>query len=122
MTKKLLIVMATANPQNPAEIFAPLSQASVAAAMGYEVEVILTGCSGELVQPGRAAEVPIPGVPGATAYSMIQEACQAGVIFKVCSPMLAIWGETLIPEVTEVIGAAYVISESMEGDAVIFTY
>ncbi|MBT5230301.1 MAG: peroxiredoxin [Methylococcales bacterium] len=122
MSKKMLFVMAIANPSNPLEVFVPLSQSSVAAAMGYEVELIFTGCSGELAKPDFAKTIIIPAQGGKTAYDLIKEGYDAGVVYKVCSPMLALWGDDVISEVTEVIGAAYVISESMEGESVVFTY
>ena len=42
MAKKLVIVMANTDPRNGEELGAPLFQASVAAAMDYQVEVICT--------------------------------------------------------------------------------
>jgi len=121
MPKKLMVVLANTDPSNPSELGAPLSQASVAAAMGYEVEVIFTGRSGELAKKGVSAGIQVPG-SDKTAYAFIQDGYEAGVLFKVCSPALSIWGDDLIPEIGEVIGSAYVISEAMEGETVTFTY
>ena len=42
MAKKLVIIMANTDPRNGEELGAPIFQASVAAAMDYEVEVICT--------------------------------------------------------------------------------
>jgi len=42
MSNKLLIVMANTDPRNGEELGAPIFQASVAAAMDYEVEVVCT--------------------------------------------------------------------------------
>ena len=42
MAKKLVIVMANTDPRNGEELGAPFFQATVAAAMDYEVEVICT--------------------------------------------------------------------------------
>jgi len=122
MPKKLIVVLANTDPANPSELGAPLAQASVAAAMGYEVEVIFTGRSGELAKKGVSARIQVPGSEPKTAYDFIQDGFEAGVLFKVCSPALAIWGDDLIPEIGEVVGSAYVISEAMEGDTVTFTY
>ena len=122
MPKKLLIILANTNPDSPSEISAPLSQAAVAAAMGYEVEIVFTGRSGELAKRTVAGQIKLPGLPGKTAYDLIKEGVEAGVLLKVCSPALTIWGDDLIPEITEIVGAAYVISEALEGDTVVFTY
>ena len=35
---------------------------------------------------------------------------------------MELWGGDLIPEVTETVGGAYVISEAMNEDTVTFTY
>ena len=48
MAKKLMIVMVNTDPANPPELGAPFFQASVAAAMEYDVEVVLTGRAGQL--------------------------------------------------------------------------
>jgi predicted peroxiredoxin len=53
---------------------------------------------------------------------LMKEAHAAGVKFKVCTPTLEIWGDDLIPEITETVGGAYVISEAMDDDTVTFTY
>ena len=122
MPDKLMIIMVNTDPANPSEMGAPFFQATVAAAMDYEVEVILTGRSGELAKKGVAESIfAFPGNPK-TIYDFIQEAVAAGAIFKVCTPTLELWGEDLIPEITETIGAAYLISEAMSGNVVTFTY
>ena len=51
MADKLMIVMVNTDPANGSELGAPFFQATVAAAMEYEVEVILTGRSGDLANP-----------------------------------------------------------------------
>ena len=55
-------------------------------------------------------------------YDYMKEAHSAGVVFKVCTPTLDIWGDNLIPEISETIGSAYVISEAMSDGTVTFTY
>ena len=122
MADKLLIIMLNTDPNNGAELGAPFFQATVAAAMEYEVEVILTGRSGELAVRGVAENLFIKPDSKQTVYDYIHEAYEAGVKFKVCTPTLDLWGDDLIPEVTETIGAAYVISEAMDDDTVTFTY
>lgn len=122
MADKLMIVMVNTDPSNPSELGAPFFQASVAASMGYEVEIIFTGRAGELVKQGVAEKILIQEGQSRTAYDCIKEASEAGAVLKVCSPTLDIWGDNLIPEVTETIGSAYVISEAMSDGTVTFTY
>lgn len=122
MADKLLIIMVNTDPNNGAELGAPFFQATVAAAMEYDVEVILTGRSGELAVRGVAEKLLIKPDSKQTVYDYIREAYEAGVKFKVCTPTLELWGDDLIPEVTETIGGAYVISEAMDDNTVTFTY
>lgn len=120
MADKLLIVMANSDPAKTVEVLPPLSQAIVAAAMEFEVEVIFTGGSAKLVQPGRAKELKLDD--GRSVYDVIKEGKDAGVSFKVCAMALAFWGEDLIPEIDETVGDAYLISEAMADETVTFTY
>jgi len=122
MADKLIIIMVNTDPSNGSEMGAPFFQATVAAAMEYEVEVILTGRSGELAQRGVAENLYIKPGSKQTVYDYIKEAYEAGVKFKVCTPTLDIWGDDLIPEITETIGGAYIISEAMDDNTVTFTY
>ena len=57
MAEKLLIIMVNTDPSNNIELGAPFHQATVAAAMEYEVEIILTGRSGELAKKGVAEKI-----------------------------------------------------------------
>ena len=56
MAEKLIIVMANTDPRNGEELGAPIFQATVAAAMDYEVDVICTATSGR-----RTTRLPRPG-------------------------------------------------------------
>ena len=122
MADKLLIIMVNTDPSNPSELGSPFFQAAVAAAMEYEVEVILTGRAGELAVKGVAEKIPLPTDTSKTVYNAIQEAHEAGVKFKICAPTLDEWGEEFIPEVEETVGGAYIVSEAMDGKTVTFTY
>lgn len=122
MTKKLLVIMANSDPENPEGFAAPLFQATVAAAMSYDVEVIFTGLSGALAVNDNAEHVTLNTQVHRSMYDVIKEAHKAGVVFKVCTPTLELWGENLIPEIEEVIGAAYLIKEAMDENTVTFTY
>lgn len=122
MADKLLIVMVNTDPSNPSELGAPFFQATVAAAMEYEVEVILTGRAGELAVQDVANKIIVQESGAKTVYDLIKDAHQAGVKFKVCTPTQEIWGGELIPEIEETVGGAYIISEAMDDDTVTFTY
>lgn len=122
MKNRLLIVLANSDPENPEEFSAPLFQAMVAAAMSHKVEVVFTGLSGILAVSGHAANVILNVQEHRTVYDVIKEAHTAGVVFKVCSPTLEMWGKELIAEIDETIGAAYIIEEAMNDDTVTFTY
>ncbi len=121
MADKLMIVLVNADPANAAEIGPPLFQATVAAAMEYEVEIIITGRSGELARRGVAQQLPVQGSKQ-TAYELIQEAYRAGVIFKLCAPAPGVDDDDLIAEIHETVGGAYLISEAMDDATVTLTY
>lgn len=122
MADKLMIVMVNTDPKNGAELGAPFFQATVAAAMEYEVEVILTGRAGELAVKGVAEKLHVKEGSPKSVYDFIKDAHEAGVKFKVCTPTLELWGEDLIPEIEETVGGAYVIGQAMDDDTVTFTY
>jgi predicted peroxiredoxin len=122
MADKLLIVLMNTDPSNPSELGTPFLQASVAAAMEYEVEILLTGRSGELANRGVAEKLHFTQDSSKTVYDLMRDAAQAGAKFKICSSNLELWGDDLIPEIDETVGAAYVISEAMDDETVTFTY
>jgi predicted peroxiredoxin len=122
MADKLMIVMVNTDPTNGSELGAPFFQATVAAAMEYDVEVVLTGRSGELALKGVAEKLRVQEGSAKSVYEFIKDAHEAGVKFKVCTPTLELWGDDLIPEIEETVGGAYVISEAMDDDTVTFTY
>lgn len=122
MADKLLIIMVNSDPANPSELGAPFFQATVAAAMEFEVEIILSGRSGELAKKGVADKLFDQEGNSRSIYDYIKEAHEAGVVFKVCTPTLDLWGDDLIPEIQETVGGAYLISEAMDDDTVTFTY
>lgn len=122
MADKLMIVMVNTDPRNGSELGAPFFQATVAAAMEYEVEVIMTGRAGELAIKGVAEKLRVKDDSTKNVYDIIRDAHEAGVKFKVCTPTLDLWGKELIPEIEETVGGAYVISQAMDDDVVTFTY
>jgi uncharacterized protein len=125
MAKKLVIVMANTDPRNGEELGAPFFQATVAAAMDYEVEVICTATSGALMKKGVAEKLTVkPGSPK-SVYDFIKDAHEAGVKFLCCSPNLDLFDmtqEDMIPECSGIVGGAYLIEEVMESDCKVLTY
>ena len=125
MADKLVIVMANTDPRNGEELGAPIFQASVAAAMDYEVEVICTATSGRLMKKGVAEALTVkPGSPK-SVYDFIKEAHEAGAKFYCCSPNLDLFGMTkddLAPECAGVVGGAYLIEKVMYDDSRVLTY
>ena len=126
MAKKLVIVMANTDPRNGEELGAPIFQASVAAAMEYEVDVICTATAGRLMKKGVAEKLHVKEGSSKTVYDFIKEAHEAGVKFYCCSPNLDLFSMTeadLIPECAGIVGGAKVIEEVMEDDeARVLTY
>ena len=122
MADKLMIIMVNTDPSSPAELGAPFFQATVAAAMEYKVEIVLTGRAGELAIKGVAEKLHAQAGSPKTVYDFIKDAHEAGVKFKICTPTIELWGNELIPEIEETVGAAYVIGQSMEDGVVTFTY
>jgi predicted peroxiredoxin len=122
MADKLMIVMVNTDPTNPAELGAPFFQAAVAAAMDYQVEVVLTGRAGELAKKGVAEGLFLKEGSGKSVYDFIKDAYEAGARFKVCTPTLDLWGNELIPEIEETVGGTYVIQRAMDDSVVTFTY
>ena len=122
MADKLMIMMVNTDPANPSELGAPFFQATVAAAMEYEVEVILTARSGQLAIKGVAEKLFVMEGSPKSVYDFMKDAHEAGVHFKVCTPTLELWGDDLIPEIKETVGGAYVIQQAMDDDVVTLTY
>ena len=119
MAEKLLIIMVNTDPRNGEELGAPFFQASVAAAMEYEVEVVCTATSGQLMKRGFAEKLVVKEGSPKTVYDFIKDAHEAGVKFYCCSPNLDLFDmteEDLIPECEGIVGGAYVIEQVMEDD------
>lgn len=125
MTKKLTIIMANTDPRNAEEIGAPIFQASVAAAMSYDVEVICTSIAAKLLKKGVADKLVMKLGDARTIYDFIKEAHAAGVKFYCCSPGLDLFDmhrDDLIPECAGVVGAAHFIEQIMTGESKVLTY
>ncbi len=125
MAKKLIIIMANTDPRNGEELGAPIFQATVAAAMSYEVEVICTATAAKLMKKGVADKLVTKQGESRTIHDFIKDAHAAGVKFYCCSPGLDLSNmakEDLIPECTGIVGAAHFIEEIMTGESKVLTY
>ena len=125
MSEKLLIIMANSDPRNGEELGAPIFQATVAAAMEYEVEVICTATAGRLMKKGEAEKLVVKEGSPKSVYDFIKDAHDAGVTFKCCSPNLDLFDmteEDLIPECNGIVGGAYLMEEVMESGCKVLTY
>lgn len=125
MAKKLIIIMANTDPRNGEELGAPIFQATVAAAMSYEVEVICTATAAKLMKKGVADKLVTKQGEARTIHDFIKDAHAAGVKFYCCSPGLDLSNmgkEDLIAECTGIVGAAHFIEEIMTGESKVLTY
>ena len=119
MAEKLVIMMVNSDPANGEELGAPIFQATVAAAMEYDVEVVCTATAGKLMKKGVAEHLVVKEGSPKSVYDFIKDAHEAGVRFYCCSPNLDLFDmtvEDLIPECQGVVGGAYVVEKVMEDD------
>ena len=119
MASKLVIIMANTDPRNGEELGAPIFQATVAAAMDYEVEVICTATAGRLLKKGVAETLFVKEGSPKSVYDFIKDAHEAGVKFLSCSPNLDLFDMTkegMIDECSGIVGGAYLIEAIMEDD------
>ena len=125
MADKLLIMLVNTDPKNGEELGAPFFQATVAAAMDYEVDVVCTATAGRLMKKGVAEELVVKEGSPKSVYDFIKDAHEAGVKFYCCSPNLDLFDMTeddLIPECEGIVGGAYVIEQVMEEDCKVLSY
>lgn len=122
MSERLLIVVTNSDPRNSCEIIEPIYNATVAASMDYHVEMIFSGRAGEILVKGVAEEVPTFKDDDKTVHHLLQEAHEAGALIKATKHLTTRWGEDLIPEVDDIVGAGYLISEVMDNDTQTMSY
>ncbi|MGR8920355.1 MAG: DsrE/DsrF/DrsH-like family protein [Gammaproteobacteria bacterium] len=125
MPDKLIIVMANTDPRNGEELGAPIFQATVGAAMDYDVEVICTATAGCLMKKGVAEKLTVKEGSPKSVLDFIKDAHEAGVKFFCCSPNLDLFDMTeddLIDECSGIVGGAHLIEAVMEDDCRVLTY
>jgi uncharacterized protein len=125
VTRKLIIVLANADPHSFESLGAPIFQASVAASMGHEVEVVCTGAAAEILRNGVAQAIHVKAAESRSIHDFIKEARASGVRFHCFSSGLdacAMCKNDLIAECSGVIGAAHFVEEIMADDCRVLTY
>lgn len=122
MSEKLLVIVTNSDPRNPCEIVEPIYNATVAASMDYDVEMIFSGKAGEILVSEVAEEVPSLKDDNKSVYDLLKSAHDAGVHIKATKLLTVRWGEDLIPEVDDIVGAGYMISEVMDNKTETLSY
>ena len=120
--KKLIIVLALCRAESPVDFAPPLQQAKFAAKMGYPVEVVFTGQTVPMLFGSQLGELRLGDEAQISVYHLLNEAVSAGVKIKACVEMCRAQLQDFIPEVTETVGAAYIVTEALEDNTVTITY
>ena len=122
MSDNLLIIMLNTDYSNPVGLVSPFFQATVAAAMEYDVEIVLDGCAARLAIKGEAEKLLVRETGDKTVYDVIKDAYEVGVKFKLGASVSVSEDEELIPEIEDTVGDAYIIGEVMDNNTVTLTY
>lgn len=125
MPRKLIIIMANTDPRNGEELGAPFHHAAAAAALDYEVMVVMVAAAGRLLMKGVADGLTIKAGTGVTVYDLMRQAHEAGARFYACPANLELFDKTesdLIPECAGLIGSANLMRQVMEEDVRVLTY
>lgn len=123
--ERLLIVLVNTDPRNGEELGAPFYHAAVAAALGYQVDVVCTATAGRLLRRGVAEALEVKEGSGRSVYTFIQEAHRHGARFWACPANLDLFDMTaqeLIPECAGMMSTTQMISDLMEGECRVLTY
>ena len=123
--ERLLIVLVNTDPRNGEELGAPFYHAAVAAALGYQVDVVCTATAGRLLRIGVAEALEVKAGSGRSVYGFIQEAHRHGAKFWACPANLDLFDMTrddLVPECAGMMSTAQMITDLMEGECRVLTY
>ncbi|MCP8937567.1 DsrE/DsrF/DrsH-like family protein [Alsobacter sp. SYSU M60028] len=123
--RRLLIVMVNSDPRNGEELGAPFYQASVAAVLGYEVDVVCTATAGRLLRKGVAETIEVKPGSGKTVYDFIRDAHANGARFWACPANLDLFGmaaDDLIPECAGMMSTTQMIVDMMDSDCRVLSY
>lgn len=127
MTKvnRLLIVLVNTDPRNGEELGAPFYHAAVAAALGYDVDVVCTATAGKLLKIGVAEALEVKAGSGKSVYDFIRDAHTHGAKFYACPANLDLFEmkkEDLIPECAGFLSTTKMMIDLMEGECRVLTY
>ncbi len=118
-------MLLNASPDVPATLGAPFFQASVAAAMDFDVEIYFASRTASLLRKGVAKSL-FPGKDRKKSiYAFMQDAHEAGAKFYLCGGAMKENGITeasAIPELDGVRGGAAFIGEAIESGVLTLTY
>ena len=96
--------------------------AAAAAALGADVEVCFAGRSARLAVADVATRLVTHEEGGRTLYDFIRMAAEQGVRFVVCSQAKANIDQPLIDEVTEIVGAAWMMERALDDATVTLSF
>jgi len=117
-----MILLVDTDPFDTVTLVTIVSQATVAVAMEFDVELLLTGQCWVLAKENLARSLEIPSEGGRTVAELLHQAHAAGVKIKVCPPPHTEWSDGFLEAIDEIVGNAYIISEAMDDETVTFTY
>ena len=123
--ERLLIVLVNTDPRNGEELGAPFYQAAVAAALGYQVDVVCTATAGRLLRRGVAETLHVKPGSERSVLDFMQEAHRHGARLWACPANLELFdmtAEDLIPECAGLMSTAQMITALMDGEARVLTY
>ena len=123
--ERLLIVLVNTDPRNGEELGAPFYHAAVAAALGYQVDVVCTATAGRLLRRGVAEALEVKPGSGRSVLGFIQEAHRHGARFWACPANLDLFdmtAEELIPECSGMMSTTQMITGLMDGECRVLTY
>ena len=123
--ERLLIVLVNTDPRNGEELGAPFYHAAVAAALGYQVDVVCTATAGRLLRIGVAEALEVKAGSGKSVLGFIQEAHRHGAKFWACPANLDLFAmtrEELIPECAGLMSTTQMITDLMDGTCRVLTY
>ena len=119
MADKLLIISANIDPNDSEVVGIPFFQATVAAAMEYDVELIFTGRSSRMADIEVAKNIAISD--GTTVLDLFENAKLAGVQMKLCSHSATVV-KNQVDAISEIVGSAYIIQQTMDDEVVVLSY
>ncbi|MBX3534456.1 MAG: DsrE family protein [Xanthobacteraceae bacterium] len=125
MKRKLLVVLVNTDPKNGEELAAPFYHAAIAAALDYEVDVVLAATAGKLLVKGVAEKLHVKQDHPKTVYDWIREAHDHGAKFWACPANMDLFDISdgdLVPECAGMMGAADMIERIMGDEYRVLTY